>query len=425
MNVENVLSDLIRIDTVNPPGNEMAICRYLKSLFDDAGIPNEIQETAEGRGNFFACLGEGQKRLLYASHTDTVSVSPGWSFGPFSGELRDGFVHGRGAQDCKGLVAAEANAMLELAKSSSLKGRLIFAATADEERGGALGMRLLAEQHPDRVRADFAINEGADPPVKIGNTTYDFISVGEKGPGRLTVRTKGYAGHSSVPVLENNAVVKMGKAITNLAGYKARVVLIPDVKKLLQVFAGIAGFHEEITEANVDRAIQSLGSRGLQAQFTAETRMTVSPNIVQGGARVNITPDACHLDCDIRVMPGQDAEYIKKELTPLLGDAEIDVAQTQAASFSPVDSRHYSLIYNTAKDCLPDLTPLASICPATTDSRFLRAIGVPTYGIGMMARNLDPLMKASVHGKDEKIDIESLRLRTDFLVSLARNYLGA
>ena len=425
MNVENVLADLIRFETVNPPGNEMAVCRYLKTLFDGAGIRNEVIETAEGRGNFLAYLGEGQKSLLYAAHTDTVSVSPDWSFGPFSGELRDGFVHGRGAQDCKGLVAAEACAMLELAKSARLKGRLVFAATADEERGGALGMRFLAEQNPDKIRADFAINEGADPPVNVAGTIYDFISVGEKGPGRLTVHTKGYAGHSSVPVLENNAVVKMGRVISNLAGYKAKVVLTPDVKKLIQAFAATAGFHEEITEANIGRAIQSLPGRGMQAQFSAETRMTVSPNMVQGGRRLNITADACELDCDIRVMPGQDAEYIRKELTPLLGDAEIDVAQSQAASFSPVDSPHYRLIHSTATKRIPGLTPLASICPGATDSRYLRLMGVPTYGIGVMARDLDPLMKASVHGRDEKIDIESLRLRMDFLVDLARNYLGS
>jgi len=424
MNVENILGELIRIETVNPPGNELAACRYLKALFDQAGIRNEVVETADGRGNFLAYLGEGQRSLLYASHTDTVSVSPDWSFGAFSGEVRDGFVHGRGAQDCKGLVAAEACAMLELAKSSRLKGRLIFAATADEERGGAVGMGYLAEKMPERIRADFAINEGADPPVKLGNTVYDFISVGEKAACRLTIRTKGHAGHSSVPIHENNAVVKMGRIISNLAAYKAKVVLTPEIRELIQVFAGQSGFREEVTAENVDRAIESLPGRGMRAQFAAETRMTVSPNMVQGGRRINITADSCELDCDVRVMPGQDGDYVRSEIGPLIGDAEIVTARANAASFSPGGSPHYRLILKTARECIPDLVPLASICPGATDSRYLRLMGVPAYGIGMLARNLDPLMKGSVHGRDEKVDVESLRLRTDFLVALARNYLG-
>ncbi|MFC1978227.1 M20/M25/M40 family metallo-hydrolase, partial [Chloroflexota bacterium] len=136
MEIESLLSKLIQIQSVNPPGGETEVARYLKHLFDEYQVPNEIIESTPGRGSFLAYLGEGEKSLLYLSHTDVVPASEGWSFNPFSGEISDGFIHGRGALDCKGLVAAEAFAVLQLASSTKLEGRLIFAATADEEAGG-------------------------------------------------------------------------------------------------------------------------------------------------------------------------------------------------------------------------------------------------------------------------------------------------
>ena len=141
LEIENMLADLIRIQTVNPPGGETEVARYLKRLFDDYSIPNEIIEPSPGRGSFIAYLGEGKKSLLLLSHADVVLASEGWSFAPFSGEIKGGFVHGRGALDCKGLLAAEACAVINLARNTSLSGRLIFAAAADEETGGELGMK--------------------------------------------------------------------------------------------------------------------------------------------------------------------------------------------------------------------------------------------------------------------------------------------
>ncbi len=143
MKIESLLSDLIQIQSVNPPGGEAEVAKYLKRLFDEYQIANEIIEPSPGRGSFLAYLGEGEKSLLYLSHTDVVPVSEGWSFAPFSGEIKDGFVHGRGALDCKGLVAAQAYAVIQLVTTAKLQGRLIFAATAGEETGGVVGVKWL------------------------------------------------------------------------------------------------------------------------------------------------------------------------------------------------------------------------------------------------------------------------------------------
>ncbi|MDD5289158.1 MAG: M20/M25/M40 family metallo-hydrolase [Dehalococcoidales bacterium] len=224
--VENILSDLIKIQSVNPPGGETAVAQYLKRLFDRHHIPSEIIEPEPGRGSFIACLGEGERKLLYLSHTDVVPASEGWDFPPFSGDIKDGFVHGRGAIDCKGMVAAEACAVIRLSQTTKLKGKLIFAATADEEVGGALGAGILAEKYPDKIRADFVINEGAEP-LSMNGKTHHSLSVGEKGPAWMKLTAAGISSHGSVPVPGQNAVVKMAKVINGLADYKPRVILTP------------------------------------------------------------------------------------------------------------------------------------------------------------------------------------------------------
>lgn len=424
MNVENILADLIRIPSVNPPGNENGIAAYLKQLFDKQKIPNEIIESAPGRASFIATLGEGKPSLLYASHVDVVPVSVGWSFEPFSGEIKDGFVHGRGALDCKGLVAAEAFAMLKLAQSGKLKGKLIFAAAADEEAGSKMGIQYLVKKYPELLKADFAINEGAEAPVAINGQPCHFISVGEKGPCWLKLNTKGVAGHGSVPYLPNNAVVKMAKVIDALAAYQPQVVMTPEVKYLVQEIANLYGQKKEVTEKNFDEFLAKIKDGTLAAYLKAITSMTISPNVVHGGIKTNIVPDSCQAEIDIRILPGQDRNYVLKELKPLLGDAEIQTVQYTPPTLSPAATVGYRLIESTLKEFLGEVPILPTICAGATDSRFLRGIGVNSYGIGMMTYKLDPAIKASVHGKDEKLDIESLRLKTDFLVRLAEKYLG-
>ena len=424
MNVESILSDLIRIESVNPPGGETAVAMYLKQLFDGYKIPCEVIESAPGRGSFIATLGEGKKSILYLSHIDVVPVSEGWSFKPFSGEIKDGFVHGRGALDCKGLVAAEANAMLTLAQTARLQGKLIFAATADEEAGGRMGAQYLAEKHPDKLRADFSVNEGAEAPVSIKGKPCHFIGVGEKSPSWLRLRTKGVAGHGSVPYLPNNAVVKMSKVINTLAGYKPRVILTPEVKHLIQSIADLTGFRKEVTEKNLEEFFHSLEDISLAAYLMAITRMTISPNVVHGGIKTNIVPDNCQAEVDIRILPGQNRDYVLGELKPLVGDAEIETIQYSLPTISSTDTAAYRLMVATLKEFLGDVPVLPSICAGATDSRFTREMGIPSYGMAMMTRRIDAAMKASVHGKDEKLEIESLRLKSDFLVTLAKKYLG-
>jgi len=424
LEIESVLSNLIQIQSVNPPGGETEVARYLKRLFDEYQIANEIIEPSPGRGSFIAYLGEGEKSLLYLSHTDVVPVSEGWSFAPFSGEIKDGFVHGRGALDCKGLVAAQAYAVIQLATTSKLKGRLIFAATAGEETGGVVGVKWLVENCRDKLMADFTITEGGWNPMRIGGKVCHFVQAGEKGIIRPKLRAKGVSSHGSVPMFGDNAVAKMANVVKGLAEYQPQVVLTPEVRQLIQAVAKLEGLANEINKENIDQVIQGLQDRILAGYLTAITRMTVSPNVIHGGVKVNIVPDSCEAEVDIRVLPGQDKEYVVKELEKVISSIEIEMIRYNAPTFSSTDNEFYRLVLNTMKEYIDDDIVLPCVSSGGTDSRHLRPIGIPCYGIGMMARNLDDKMRQSIHGKDEKIDIDSLQLKSDFLISLARRYLG-
>jgi len=424
MNVENILSDLIRIDSTNPPGKEIGVASYLKNLFDEHKIPCEIIESEPGRASFVATLGEGKRSLLYLSHEDVVPVSDGWSFPPLAGEIKDGFVYGRGALDCKGLVAAEAFAMLTLAQTSKLKGKLLFLAAADEENGGRLGAQYLVDNFPDKIRADFAVNEGAEAPVSIKGKPCHFISVGEKGPSWLRLKTKGIAGHGSVPYLPHNAVAKMAKVLNDLSNYQSSVILTPEVRYLVQSIADLVGFRKKVNVKNLDELFTYLEDVSLSSYLRAITRMTISPNVIHGGVKTNIVPDHCQAEVDIRILPSQNKKYVLNELQSILGDTEIETIQYHQPSISPADTDAYRLVVDTMKDCLGEVPVLPTICAGATDSRYTRELGIPSYGIGMMTYKIDTAMKASVHGNDERLDIDSLRVKTDFLVRLAKKYLG-
>jgi acetylornithine deacetylase/succinyl-diaminopimelate desuccinylase-like protein len=426
---EQILSDLIRIDSSNPPGNETAVALYLKKLFEAAGVKVEIIEPEEGRGSFIARIGSGPKKLLFVSHSDVVPVGDGWDFEPFSGEIRDGVIYGRGALDCKDLMAAQVSAALQLIEEKTpLNGELIIAATADEEKGGRLGAGYLLSKHPDLLAADFAVNEGADQPIMINGKMVYFIQVGEKGTAWCTLKAHGTAGHGSVPTLADNAVVKMAKAVSRLHNYRAEIVLVPEVERLLKSLAKLCGVEVGVLcPDEVDRLLETLPlEKTFIEALRSMTRMTVSPNIITGGTKTNIVPDYCEAKIDIRVLPGQDNVYVEKELRMIISkDIEIEFNECQAPTFSSADEPGYKLMEEiTLQLAGKDAVCLPAISSGGTDSKFLRAAGIPAYGIGHMAEGFDLQAKTTVHGRNERNDVASLQLKTAFLKELACRYLS-
>lgn len=425
---ESILQDLIRINTVNPPGNETAVARYLKQLFDEAGIPNEIIEPEEGRGSFIARLGAGSKKLLFISHADVVAAGDDWDFDPFCGEIRAGVVCGRGALDCKDLMAAQVSAALQLAREGTpLNGELIIAATADEETGGTLGAKFLIENHPEKLQADFAINEGAEQPIFIDGQMICFFQVGEKGTAWCRLKAKGTSCHGSVPTLGDNAVLKLSQALSALGGYRPEIKLIPEVEKLLAELARARGLSFTSGKDDVDELLNRLAlDRGFTETVRAMTRMTVSPNRIQGGLKTNIVPDRCEAELDIRILPGQDRDYVARELKRVIGeDIEIEFMEYREPTFSISQAECYRLMESITSEIVGrEVACLPHISTGSTDSKYLRGAGIPAYGIGHMASGFDQAARTTIHGRNERTDTVSLQLKTKFLMELARRYLA-
>ncbi len=240
--VTDLLSRLIRVDTTNPPGNETAAAELLRDYLEANGVECELYARVPERANLVARIrgrGDGPS-LLFLGHTDVVLADAGeWSVPPFSGEVRDDEVWGRGALDMKGQVAANAVAIASLAREGfEPSGDLIFAATADEEVGEDFGLSWLCSEHPDAVRCDYAINEGGGDRLVLGGSAYYVVATAEKLTAPFTIGVHGRSGHASMPGIADNALVKAARLIERIAAYRPEPQIQQEVAAFLQAVLG-------------------------------------------------------------------------------------------------------------------------------------------------------------------------------------------
>jgi acetylornithine deacetylase/succinyl-diaminopimelate desuccinylase-like protein len=428
-----LLADLVRIPSINAgpngPGDETAVCLALKAKLAADGLASDILAAEPERGNLLAGIGEGaQTRLLFMGHTDVVPVDDGpeWRHPPFSGAIADGAVHGRGTADCKGLVAAEAMAMLLLHRSGlPLTGRLTLAAGADEETGGRVGFGWLVANYPDRLRADFALNEGGGSAFYLDGRPGYVLTSGEKGRLEAAVRLLGKGGHAAVPWAAHNAVQLLGEAVRRLSQYRpvpdfshplfeaARALLGTDVTRLLQV-----------PYDNV-----SPGDRGLLSSLLGASRMTITPTMTAAGTKSNAIPVAANLTCDVRTLPGQTTVDVEREMSALLAGLEgasVSLTETAEPSSSPYPSEFSEALQRATAAAVgrQDLAWLPGLTVGFTDSRFLRRLGTVTYGFTPEALTPDATPEG-VHGRGERLPLESLRVLLRTLVATAWELLVA
>ncbi len=424
--VENILSDLIRLHTANPPGGETVQAHYLKDLFSRFGVAGEIVEPEPGRGSFIASMGQGNRSLLFLSHSDVVPAADDWDFDPFGGEITGGYVRGRGAIDCKSLTACQIHAALQLVTTGRLGGRLILATTADEEMGGMLGVDYLVAHRPELLKADFVVNEGGAEPLELGGRTAYFIQVGEKGTAWSRLRSRGVSCHGSVPHLGDNAVARMAAAVVRIADYQPQTTLIPEVTTLISSLARLQGVPGEVTPETVDEVVEAFSGKAFVAYLKAISRMTLSPNAIHGGNKTNIVPDECQAEVDVRVLPGQDQDMVMRLVQKLAGEGiEVSLPNFQTPTFSPSESPHYKILRDTLVEVAGDVECLPCLSSGATDSRFLRRAGIPAYGVSVFAPGFDQSLRETMHGRNERIDIASLDLEAEFLVRLGSRYLSS
>src|SRR5205809_1113190 len=299
-----LLQRLIRLDTVNPPGNETLAAELLRDYLAESGVAAELYAKVPERANLVARIpgrGEGP-RLLLLSHTDTVLADAAeWQLDPWSGELRDGEIWGRGALDMKGQVAANAVAIASLARDGfEPTGDLIFAATADEEVGDDFGLSWLCREHPDAVRAEYCVNEGAGDRIDFGGGRIFYLcSAAEKMSSPFLLRVHGRSGHASMPGIADNALVKAAALILRLAEFRPEPRLEPEVASFLRLLAGRDVSAEEALDV-------ARGLHRLPAELVEPLRsLTVSPTIISASQKRNVTPAICALTCDARLPPSE------------------------------------------------------------------------------------------------------------------------
>lgn len=430
-----LLSELLRFNTVNPPGNERAAQEHVAALLSEAGFEVELLEREPDRTNLIARLpgrSEGPT-LAFISHMDTVPVNADeWSFSPWSGEVVDGFVQGRGGQDMKDQVATEVAAAAHLARSGwrPERGELKVIITADEERGAHLGAKWLCEEHLEKVRADYVVNEGGGALFEIGGRRFYGVSLGEKGVFRFKLTARGRAGHGSVPGLGDNALLRLAPAI-------ARLVEQPPLEPTaagLEFLRATTG--RDVDTSNPGDLVAALAELRRQAPeaaaYMAEPmlRVTLVPTRVHASEADNVIPASAEVVVDCRVPPGLGADHVRERVAEVLGahdpNIELEFIDETVGNESPYDSELAHAIREWLSEVEPEATLVPTVMPGFSDSHWFRkAFGASVvYGFHPQ-RELDLLSAAPlVHGADEGAAVADVELAADFYQWLARKILG-
>ncbi|HEV8180329.1 MAG TPA: M20/M25/M40 family metallo-hydrolase [Gaiellaceae bacterium] len=425
--VTDLLQRLIRVDTTNPPGNETAAAELLRDYLEPTGLECELIAKVPERANLLARLpgGDGPS-LLLLSHTDVVLADPGeWSTPPFSGELRDGQVWGRGALDMKGQVAANAVAIASLAREGFRpSGDLIFAATADEEVGDGFGLSWLCEEHPDAVRCDYAINEGGGERIELedGRPIYE-ATVAEKMTAPFVLRVRGRSGHASMPGIADNALVKAARLIERLAAFRPEPQLGAEVEGFLRVVLGAVPPAPEAVERA--REVSAAAADTIEALLVP----TFSPTIISASLKRNVIPAVCEIEVDCRLLPGQHPEHVDPYIRAVLGgdvDYELEWLEVEGGTRSPLDTPLWRALEEFVAGVEPGAQAAPLACVGFTDSHWLReAFGTVAYGFFPSTGELPPEVAASlVHSADERIPVSDLELALGWLRHAAHTVLA-
>jgi acetylornithine deacetylase/succinyl-diaminopimelate desuccinylase-like protein len=418
-----VLTELIRFHTVNPPGDERTCQEWLAGYLEDAGLECGLHAAEPERPNLVATLKGGDGPTLgYLSHVDTVLAdAQDWSADPWGAEVRDGFLYGRGAVDMKSQTAAEAVALAVLARRGFRPGGDVkLISVADEETGGALGAQWLTETKPDVARVDYLVNEGGGAVMPYGDRRLYGVCVAEKGTVRFRVRTTGTAAHASVPGLADNALLKLAPAIVALGNARPGFDLTEASEALL------AGLGEDPSDpqAALDGVIRV--EPRLAPLLDAALRVTFAPTIVSAGEKINVIPARAELRVDCRVPPGMGEDVARARVAEVLdGDVEVEFTEATPGNRSPVASPLMDAIAAWVGENDPGAEAVPTLLPAFTDCRWFRAAFPDCVAYGFFPQRHQTLYETwpLMHAKDERIDVRDLGFAASFFHDLPRRLL--
>jgi acetylornithine deacetylase/succinyl-diaminopimelate desuccinylase-like protein len=420
----SLLQDLIRVDTVNPPGNEIRGAEVLREYFARDGIETEYYAREPDRPNVVARIegGDGPS-LAFLSHTDTVLADPEeWERDPWSGDLVDGEIWGRGALDMKGQVAASAVAFTSILREKlPLSGDLLFISVADEEVGDGWGLRWLVDAHPEAVRCDYAVNEGGGERLVLDGTPFYACATAEKMSAPFKLRVRGRSGHGSMPGIADNALVKAARYIEALAAYQPELTPIPEARGFLEAVLGEMPPLDEVFERA--RAVHPM----LPALVQPLLSLTLSPTVIEASRRHNVIPGLCEITVDCRLLPEQTPADAEPLIRAVLGegDYELEWIDAMGGTRSAIDTPLWDALAAFVSEIEPGARMAPIACPGFTDSHYLRtAFGTTAYGFFPIKAMDTELATKLIHSANERIAVDDLELGIDMCRSTARALLG-
>jgi len=425
---QQLLSELIRFKTVNPPGGERPAQEHLARFLAAAGVEAELAGASPERPNLVARL-EGSApgpTLCYLGHIDTVLADPAeWERDPFGGELHEGFIWGRGAIDMKSQVAAEAAAIAELAAEGwrPARGALVLCCVVDEETGGEFGAQWLTRERPELVRCDLLINEGAGEVFWFEGRPHYGVACAEKGVFRFTVTTHGRAAHASLPALGDNALLKIAPILEAFGRRPQVEFLCPQSRTLIERLGG-----DPAQPAALVERLRAEDPR-LAAVLEPLLGITFAPTRIAASEKINVIPSRCELKVDCRVPPGAGEAEVREAVAEVLAGIDgytLQFTERTPANGSPVEGELWEAIAGWLAKEDPDGQPVPMMLSGFSDSHHFRAAFPDCVAYGFFPQRHQTMLDTQplMHAPNERIDVRDLAWASRFFKELAVSLLG-
>ncbi|MGA7918906.1 MAG: M20/M25/M40 family metallo-hydrolase [Candidatus Acidiferrales bacterium] len=428
------LQGLLRIDTTNPPGNELVAAKYIAAILQKEGIQSEIFESTPGRGFLVARLSanavpDPTRALLLMAHLDVVGVDKSrWTVDPFGAVIQGNYLYGRGAIDDKGMLTANLAVFIQLKRSGARLNRdIILLAEGDEEAYGGAGMLFAVDKHWDKIAAGFAINEGGGVFTKDGRPQFIGVQVSEKVPANVDVIAKGTSGHASMP-RKDNPVLHLAAAIEKIGNYEAPVQFNSVTRAYFQ---GIAPLQDDETS----KWIRSLDTadRGEHAArvisnenpvWNAMLHDTAAPTMLRAGIRANVVPSEARAVINVRLLPGNQLNPLLMKLQQLVNDPAIqfepELPLSETAPSSSLTSDFYHSIMHVAGESYPNIPVIPMMSTYFTDSAPIRMRNVQAYGLIPFPLSDDDRLR--FHADNERIPLDSFQKGITFLYAIVSDF---
>jgi acetylornithine deacetylase/succinyl-diaminopimelate desuccinylase-like protein len=416
------LRELVKIDTSNPPGNELKAANYIKTILDKEGIASEIFESAPGRGNIVARLkGNGSKRpLLLMGHLDVVGVERDkWTIDPFAAITKDGYLYGRGSRDDKAMDAANLEVFLELHRRKiPLDRDVILLAEAGEEGTTQYGIDFMVAEHWDKIECEYALNEGGSIQEINGKVGFAGVGTTEKVPRRMMLLARGSSGHASMPRLDN-PIAHLGAAVGKLLAWQPPMRLNETTREYFSQLAKISSPEDAYLYTHLEEPATQQKLAANKISQNSMLRTSIVPTIIKGGFRENVIPADAEATLDVRALPDENIDDLMATLRKVINDPEIEIVRSKsdgrpAGAPSSLHNDMFEALERAQAKVFPGAFTLPMMGTGASDSAQLRAKGVQAYGVGPPTSDDDRLR---VHGNDERVRIEGVGKFVEYLYS--------